>query len=188
MLAEMVKSAPSRGESAVLSIQRFSVDGPIPVLSRRWANLAAYEAQLQRNRSDSGFRPAQDKIALLTTRPTKQELFEELVPVAPGTVRGLYTNRTSYYPALDKIGELRALLEERVKSASSRGVSQSLSAQRFSSEGPVYVLVSGSPDLATFEATNDRNRAGTADFGRKAAALVRQPNKQELFETLAPRR
>ena len=183
-LEERVKGAASRGGAQGLSVQRFPPEGTVFVITNRYPDLASWEAGVRRNAE--GTAAFGEKIASLLRQPNKQELFEQLIPFPPRTGPPGFTARTYNYPALDKAGELRALLEERVKSGPSRGRAMSLFRQLFTPDGPVLVTSTRWPDMATYEATTERTRADTQAFQAKVAALVRQPNKQELFEVLIP--
>lgn len=85
VLEERVKSAQSRGEAVGLTMQRVTPDGGVYVTTRRLQDLAAYEAYLQGLRSDPTQQPFLERVASLTRRPQKQELFEVLIPLPPAS-------------------------------------------------------------------------------------------------------
>ena len=188
VLEERVKSDQSRGVASGLSTQRFPPEGPVLVISRRWPDLAACEANLKYVQSDPTQQAYQAKVASLQIKPIKQELFQTLIQLPPRTGQPGFTQRISFYPAADKGPELRAVLEERVKRAPSRGVAAGLSIQRFGPEGAIYVVSQGWPDLAAYEANLQAQQSDPTfrPFQSKVASLTRQPNKQELFQALIP--
>jgi hypothetical protein len=98
----------------------------------------------------------------------------------------MFVQRVVFHAAQGKGRELRALLEERVKSAQSQGVAAALSVQMFGGGG--FTMTIRYNTLAELE----ERRAGIASdpafqaWVTKVAAVTRQPNESELYEVLIP--
>ncbi len=100
----------------------------------------------------------------------------------------MYIQRTSLYPTFDKIFELRALLEERVKARQAQGITIGLQEQLFGPEGPAFTVVIRHDDLGGVERLR-RQMITDPEFQAflaKVGAVSRAPAKMELFEVLMP--
>lgn len=98
----------------------------------------------------------------------------------------MIVQRINSYPAVGKETELRAVVEERVRTAPSRKVRAALLQQLLPSDGPVFVTAVLHDNLAAFEEFRSRNLAdaSTQAFVTKVATLSRQPLNVELFDVL----
>jgi len=99
----------------------------------------------------------------------------------------MFIQRVVFHAAQGKAQELRALLEERAKSAQSQGRAAALSVQVFGTGGS-YALAIRYDSLAELE---ERRRALASDsdfqaWAAKVAAVTRQPAESELMEVLIP--
>lgn len=100
----------------------------------------------------------------------------------------MFIQRVVFQAAQGKAQELRALLEERVKSAQSQGRPAALSVQMFGAGGGSYALALRYDTLAELE---ERRRSLTSDsafqaWAAKVAGVTRQPAEAELLEVLIP--
>ncbi len=98
-----------------------------------------------------------------------------------------YMQQISHYPAGGKGPELRAVLEEWVTTAPSRGVAHNLVSQ-FGSEGPVFIVGIRHENLAAFQTFRERNRANPAfgPFIAKLQSLMARPSRFALYQGLIP--
>jgi len=100
----------------------------------------------------------------------------------------MYTQWVQYHPALGKGPELRALLEQRVKTFQADGQSVALAVRMMGDEeGNPFILVFRRQDLAEQEAfrrsaQSDANR----EFAAKVATLIARPAAVSLREVLMP--
>ena len=83
VLEERIKMNPPQGVAVGLGRQLVPPDGPVFALSIRFPDMAAYETFMQSLAGDQTFPAFQNKVASLTIRPPKQELFEVLIPLPP---------------------------------------------------------------------------------------------------------
>lgn len=99
----------------------------------------------------------------------------------------IYIQQISHYPTSGKGPELRAVLEDWVKSASSRGSAQNLTSQLVS-EGPVLIGGIRHESLAAFQSFRERNRAnpGFGPFIAKLQSLMARPPRFALFKMMIP--
>lgn len=100
----------------------------------------------------------------------------------------MYMQRVSIYPNPEKVGEVRAMLVERVKSRQTDGVRVALSEVVAGSHVPQFAVSVLFNDLAAFEAFRKRDQAD-ADFQKfiaKLSSLIRKPSDFDLMEILAP--
>ncbi len=100
----------------------------------------------------------------------------------------MYMQRISIYPRSDKVGEARALLQERVKTRQSEGLRAALSELAVGGDGPRFVIALMFNDLAAFEDLRRRNQADASfqAFFAKITSLERKPAEVELFEVVVP--
>ena len=100
----------------------------------------------------------------------------------------MYVRRVQIYPALGKAPELQSLLEGQVKREQTRGRAVGLLRQIVSAEGPTLLVIFYHNDLSELEKQLRENQADPAwgAFVAKMNSLIRQPNKQDLFEMLVP--
>jgi hypothetical protein len=98
-----------------------------------------------------------------------------------------YHHYIFHYPAVGKQGELRALLEERVKARSATGVPHGLAARMFADE-PMLATRITHQDLASLEAFQRAQEADPAQaaFLAKMRPLISRPNAQALYRELVP--
>jgi hypothetical protein len=101
----------------------------------------------------------------------------------------MYAQTTRFTPALGKVPELRAVLEDRVKSGQARGLRMNLTQAVFAGPaGTNYRTDITFPDLGAYEAYRQQNQAdeGFQAFQARAAALVSAPPDVRLTEVLVP--
>jgi hypothetical protein len=98
----------------------------------------------------------------------------------------MFVQRVLFHPQTGRNAELRAVLEEWVQDFQSRGLNTSLWAQRFTSGGDVYSLVTVWDDLATLEKTADQIRedGSLRTFLSKANPLCRRDYDNQLFNAV----
>jgi len=101
----------------------------------------------------------------------------------------MYAQYIQYHPALGKGPELRALLEQRVKTNQSNGQSVALAVQMLGGEeGNPYTVVFRRQDLAALEAFRRSNQADPArqEYQAKLQSLLARPAAISLREELIP--
>ena len=100
----------------------------------------------------------------------------------------MYVQRVSFYPALGKAFELRAVLEDRVKARQAQGLQIGLQERVASSEGPVFTLVILHRSLADLEELRRRNLTDDSfrEFVTKVSSLSMNQPRTELSEVLVP--
>ena len=101
----------------------------------------------------------------------------------------MYSQRALNYPAPGKGRELRAVLEERVKTEQAKGRAITLAMQVFGgAEGNAYTLNIRHQDLASFEAMRGQNQSDPAfgAFQAKIGVLLIRPVVTQLSEVLIP--
>lgn len=186
LLEERVKARQAQGVAQGLQATLFNPEGATFVATTRWEDLAKYEQDRGRNQGDPAFRAYQTKLAGLITVPPAPLLFEVLIGPAPGTPTGKYQTRITNRPAVGKVPELRALLEERVKALRAQGMRRGLLARLFDPEGGSFVIVASYDNLGEWEQQRDRQRndPATREFQAKLSGLVSRPPQPRLFEVL----
>lgn len=100
----------------------------------------------------------------------------------------MYIQFIHHYPAAGKGPELRALLEDWVKAAPSRGFRHNLASRMLGPEGPDFINGIAHEDLAAFETYPQRSQANPAfaEFNAKQRPLLGRQNIVELYEVLMP--
>ena len=98
-----------------------------------------------------------------------------------------YYHYILHHPAVGKQGELRALLEERVKARAATGLRQGLGVRMFAQE-PVLDTRIVHQDLASLEAFQRAQEASSAQaaFLARMQPLLSRPNSQYLYRELVP--
>ena len=100
----------------------------------------------------------------------------------------MFVQRVVFHPTAGKAQELRALLEERVKSAQSQGRPAALSVQMFGADGGAYAMTLRYNTLAELEERRSSLASDSAfqAWAAKVAAVTRQPPEAHLAEVLIP--
>ena len=190
-LEDRVKSVKSSGRSVAFGQQMFGGPGGAGfVINIVYDNLAAVEAGRRHDQSDPAFVAYAAKLGALIARPVDVQLFEIVIPnpANPVLKAPFFTQRALNYPAQGKGPEVRALLEERVKSLHSGGQRANLSMGVYGSENPVFALTRAFQDLGALDAARSRNQSDSAFQAAQAklGSLVRQPAQVQLGEVLIP--
>jgi hypothetical protein len=186
-MTDWVKHAQEQGEQVALLQRIYSSEGSVLVALRRYDDLAAADARRRENLADADW---QGRVATLNTmirEPLQQTLAEPIVPLVPSTAPVGAVQRAFFFPAPDKIGQMRSLLEEFVRAAHAAGREQvGLSQHIFSATGPVLVITATHADVAALD-QNRRDRAAVVQpLVAAAAPLSRAPIAVRLLEVLVP--
>jgi hypothetical protein len=186
LLTDRIKRRQAQGTDAVLA-QRLTGAGAAFEIGLRFPDLAAFQAFRTANRASTDFQAYQAQLAPLLQGPGSVALFEQLIAPAAGPTP-TYRHRVTIYPAPDKIGAVRELLEERMQAFTERGDGVGLSRPVVSDHGPSFDVTALHPDLAAFERTRRANDADkdSPKFLGKLGGLIGRPTKTELFEILVP--
>ena len=99
----------------------------------------------------------------------------------------MYVQRISIYPEPEKVGDVRALLLERVKARQAAGIRVALAEMVAGTDAPQFTVNILFADLAAFEASRKRDQAD-GDFQKfvgKLSSAIRQSSDIDLMEVLA---
>ena len=186
LLTDRIRRRQAQGTNASLA-QRLTGEGATFMLALRFPDIAAFQSFRTANRADREFQAYQATLAPMLRGPGRVELSEILIPAAAGPAP-TYLQRVTIYPALDKVTDVRELLEERITTAASQGGRAALARPVVSDHGPAFEATILHEDLSAFERTTRANEADKdfQTFLGNLAGLVRQPSKTELFEVLVP--
>jgi hypothetical protein len=99
----------------------------------------------------------------------------------------MYTQRITLHPVAGKVGEVEAIITERIKRRQAQGTDASLS-QRLTGVGATFTLGLRFADLAAFQSFRTANRADTElqAYQAKLAPMLLGPGSVELLEVLIP--
>jgi len=81
ILESWLQTRHALGRKVGLSTQLFASEGVVFIITIRFNDLAEFEQQRQRNRTDQGFQDYMGQIDALSRRPATLELLEVLVPL-----------------------------------------------------------------------------------------------------------
>ena len=189
LLEDRVKSLKSSGRVAAFGQRMFGGPGGNGfVINIRYDNLAAAEAGRRQDQSNPAFQAYQAKLGALVARPVDVELWEVLIPNPANPVMNapFFVQRGLNYPAQGEAPEVRALLEERVKTLQAEGMSATLGMGVYGTESPVFALQRSFQNLGQLDAVRARNQSDPAfqAYQAKMGSLVRQPAQVQLGEVL----
>lgn len=170
-----------------LGVTMFALE-PAFVHSIRFESLGAIEAYQERQQGNAAFQAQAGKIAACLARPQGVLLYEDLMGTELTTpAKFLVRNRVS--PAPGKVAELRAALEERIKTSHPPGVAGArLSRQVASVDGPAFVVSLFYTSMAGMDehrSANDKDLS-FATYANKVASLSRAPMQQRVTRILIP--
>lgn len=153
----------------------------------RYESLAALEAYQASAPNDSARAARLAKVNACLARPQNLELFEVLVP-AQVTANPSYVLSATHWAAAGKFGELRELLEERVRTTVTGTVGAALLTQVAAEDGRNLRLNVLFPNLAGLEENRTANRTNVSlrAFQSKLENLVEPPIRQSLNRILLP--
>ena len=186
-LTDSTKAAQARGEQVALAQRIYSSEGPMLVVRRPFEDLAAADGWRRKNLTDAAWQEGVAKVNALVRAPVQLSLEEIVVPIAPGDTPVGVVQRAFFYPAPEKVGEMRALLEEFVRTAQASGRPQvGLSQLIFSAVGPVQIITATYPDMADLDQAR-RDRASVVQpLAAAAGAISREPIALRLLEVVVP--
>ena len=185
-LEERNTAANAAGSPHALAASMFSPE-PVLIHRIRFENLAAIEAYQDKNRDDPAFLAATAKIGQCLARPQAMLLHEELAGT-PGTTPPKFLIINRICPAAGKVGEIRALIEDRIGKAQPGLSGARLSVQVASLDGPAFrvtLLFASMAAIDEFRAAAATD-AGTRQFLESVASLSRTPVQQRWNRVLAP--
>jgi hypothetical protein len=186
-MTDSTKAAQARGEQVALAQRIYSSEGPTLVVRHLFEDLAAADGWRRKNLTDAAWQEQVAKVNALVRAPVQLSLEEIVVPIAPGDTPVGVVQRAFFYPAPEKIGEMRALLEEFVRTAQASGRPQvGLSQLIFSAVGPVQIITATYPDMADLDQAR-RDRAPVVQpLVAAAGAISREPIALRLLEVVVP--
>ena len=148
-LAEWVKMAQGQGERAGLAQRIFSSEGPVLVVPRWYDDMTALDARRRANQADAEWQARATRLSTMVREPARQTIEEILVPPAASTAPIGIVLRAFFQPALGKIGDVRSILDEHVRSEQAAGRGQIILAQGvFSETGPLLTITATHANLA----------------------------------------
>jgi hypothetical protein len=189
VLEERVKAANSHGGMVSLGVLVYSNDAPAFVVNTRYQNLAALDAGRTHNQADPAYQASLAKSAALSRQSAKVSLTEELIgrpQGAPALRAPYYSIRATYYPAMGKAAELRALLEEEVQKEQAAKELAGLTTLVFRGDGGAFFITRAFADLSAYETRRQHLQSDLAYqvYAAKATSLYRQPVSTELAQVL----
>jgi hypothetical protein len=186
-MTEWVKTAQGQGERLGLAQRVYSSEGSMLAIPRWFQDVAAADARRQENRADAAWQANLTKLNAMIREPVRQSLEEIIVPPGPSSTPPGVVRRVFFFPAMDKVGELRARLSEVAETASAAGrPGVSLSQGIFSDIGPLLVLTTTHADLAELDQVRRERAADAQALMATAAALSRAAAVVRLLEVIVP--
>jgi len=186
-LAEWVKSAQAQGEKAGLAARIFSSEGSALIVPRRFDDVAAADARRRENQADRDWQGRVAKVNTMLRAPILQSIEETVVQPVPSDTEIGAVQRAFVYPAGDKVGAVRSILEQFVRDAHATGRGGlMLSQQVFSETGPLLVLTATDTDVAALDQRRRERAATIQDMVQAIAPLVRAPIAVRLLQVVVP--
>ncbi|MFN8634765.1 MAG: hypothetical protein U0893_12990 [Chloroflexota bacterium] len=187
-MTEWVKAAQAQGEKVGLAARVYSSEGSMLMVPRRFADLAAADARRRENLADAEWQGRIAKLGTLTREPFRQSIEETVVPpeaADPSSV-GI-VQRAFFYPASDKVGQVRSALEAFVHDAHAAGSRRvGLTQQIFSESGPLLVVTALRADMAELEMARKERAEPVGALVRAVSPLLRAPIAVRLLEVVVP--
>lgn len=187
-MTEWVKAAQAQGEKAGLAARIYSSEGSMLVVPRRYADVAAADARRQENLADSEWQQRIARLGTLSREPFRQSIHENIIlpdvsnPAAVGIVQ-----RAFFYPALDKVGQVRSTLETFVRDAHAAGSRRvGLTQQIFSEAGPLFLVTALRENMADLEMARKERAGPVGDLVAAVSPHLRAPIAVRLLEVLVP--
>jgi hypothetical protein len=186
-VTDWVKHAQEQGEQASLLQRIYSSEGSMLAVLRRYDDLAAADARRRTNLADADWQERVAKLNTMIREPLRQALAEPIVPLVPSAAPVGVVQRAFFYPAPEKVGQMRSLLEEFVRAAHASGREQvGLSQHIFSATGPVLVITATHADVAELDRRRQERASVVQPLVAAAAPLSRAPIAVRLLEVLVP--
>lgn len=185
-MMEWIKQGQANGRKVALAQRIYTSEGPMLMVPRQYADLAAADAQRKENQADAAWMERANTLATLVREPIRQSIEETLVPMATPPQQGV-VRRVFFYPALDRVPEYRARLEEFVRAAHAAGRTEvSLAQQIFSETGPLFVGTTTHPDMADLERVRQERMSAAQGLIDSLAGISRAPVAVRLLEVVVP--
>jgi len=187
-MTDWVKSAQGQGEKLGLAQRIFSSEGSMLMVPRRFDDLAAADARRRETVGDAAWQERLAKLSTMIREPVRQSIEESVIaPVTPDPTKVGIVQRAFIYPALDKVGQVRSILEEFVRTAHASGYERvGLSQQIFSESGPLQVITALRSDLADLDKSRKERASAVQELGAALSPLVRAPIAVRLLEVIVP--
>jgi len=182
-----VRHAQEAGESAALAQRIFSSEGSVLVVARRYENLVALDERRRANQADADWQARVSRLSAMIREPVRQTLEESLVPPIASTALIGIVLRAFFQPAGGKIGQVRSILEEHVRSEQAAGRGQiGLFQQVFSETGPTFTITATHADLAEFARLRQERAAAIQALTAAVGDMSRAPVAVRLLEVVVP--
>ena len=186
-LTESTQAAQARGVQVTLAQRIYSSEGPMLVHRFPFENLAAADEWRRKNATDAAWQEQVAKVNTLVRAPVQLSLEESIIPITPSDMPIGVVQRAFFFPTPENVGQMRALLEEFVRTAQASGRPQvGLTQFIFSAVGPVQIITATYLDVAELDQAR-RDRASVVQpLAAAAGALSRAPIAVRLLEVLVP--
>ena len=187
LMTDWVKHAQEQGERVALLQRIYSSEGSMLVALRRYDDMAAADARRRENLADPDWQARVAKLNTMLREPLRQTLAEPIVPLVPSAAPVGVVQRAFFYPAPEKTGQMRSILEEFVRTAHASGREQvGLSQHIFSATGPVLVITATHTDVAELDRRRQERVPVVQPLVAAAAPLSRAPIAVRLLEVVVP--
>jgi hypothetical protein len=188
-MTDWVKVAQEQGERAGLAQRIFSSEGPVLVVPRWYDDMTALDARRRENLADADRQARVARLSTMIREPVRQTIEEILVPPVASTAPIGIVLRAFFQPAVGKIGEVRSILEEHVRSEQGAGRGQIILAQGvFSETGPLLTITATHANLAELARLREERASSVQAVMAAVGASIRAPVAVRLLEVVVPPR
>lgn len=185
-LTEWVEMLQAGGHNLALTQRIYSSEGPVLIVARRFADMAAADANRRANQADARWQGRLATLSAMLRSPILQTVEESVIAVTPPTQVGV-VRRIFFGAAQGTVGDLRSRLAEYVQGLHTRGQTAiGLSQQVFSSDGPRLVITTVHADMAALEDVSKARRSEAQALLAATAPLCRGPVAVRLLEVVVP--
>lgn len=184
VLKERNKISNENGFPHMVAQQMLFPDAQATVVVAQFQDLAAFEAWLERNRTDAAFQEAGRRIAATLPAPAPRQVYESLAESERSGDVNYFLTATSF-AAPGKAAELRQALEKAFGRLPSSGCSLRVLQREIAPEdGSNFTTSFGFASLTGLE--EFMHDPGLGAVNSETAQLLDRPNRQRLYRVLMP--
>jgi len=185
LLEERTRALQGDGFSTSLATEVYGQYGGTFIASALAEDMATLETLRDRVLGDSHYQATSAKMSALEIAPPRFDLYEIVVP-SPRPTPGRFVQRVSFHPSIGRGRDVRALLEEQVRTRQAAGIALMLGERVYGADDAGYLLWISVDRMADIQALRDRNSsdANFIAFQAKLAPLLASEPRMTLAEML----